>query len=203
MSFSCRILDRFSRRQTHHCTQHLSICITAFACEGSDHYTTLYLTCSQVGFAVKSAPPVTFHRLKFPSHVFTETGLVSQRSSHSSWFTLITTALFSDDSLAGEVKACLLVPLSRRVTCRTSRFHRIAASYLAQAPNLNLTTLNCLCQLDHSIVSAAWGSKLTHIVLSNVPSTLHNQDASQLCDVNSVCGRSLGTHNTAIQSTTF
>jgi len=43
----------------------LSVCIIALACEGSHHYTTFNHTYWQVGIVVKSAPPVTFHRLTF------------------------------------------------------------------------------------------------------------------------------------------
>jgi hypothetical protein len=60
--------------------------------------------------------------------------LVNQRSFHNAQFPLITTALFSDDTLAGVVKACLLVPVSWRTTCRRSCFGPCYHGFLAQAP---------------------------------------------------------------------
>ena len=43
-----------------------SYCIRALRSDPSNQYTTLSHTNWQVGFVVKSAPPVTFHPLKFP-----------------------------------------------------------------------------------------------------------------------------------------
>jgi len=43
-----------------------SNCIQALGCNTSNKYATLSHTNSQVGFVVKSAPPVTFHLLTFP-----------------------------------------------------------------------------------------------------------------------------------------
>jgi len=65
-------------------------CIRALGCDPSNQYTTLSHTNSQVGFAVKSAPPVTFHTPWFPC------GPVDVRSSHSTCFIVTSTGLISE-----------------------------------------------------------------------------------------------------------
>ena len=122
MSFSCRILNEFSSHLTSssHTGYPTTLNLHNSPClRHSDHYTTLYLTCWQVGFDVRSAPPVTLYRLKFP---FLAVRLVSQHSFHITCFPPITTALISDSFLTEEVKACLIVPFfTGREMCRTYR----------------------------------------------------------------------------------
>jgi len=62
------VISRLLRPMTTYCyaTTNHSNCIRTLGCETSNQYTTLSLTNSQVGFVVKSAPPVTFHLLTFP-----------------------------------------------------------------------------------------------------------------------------------------
>ena len=62
------VISRLLRSMYAYCyapTNH-SNCIQALRSDPSDKYTTLSHTNWQVGFVVKSAPPVTFHSLKFP-----------------------------------------------------------------------------------------------------------------------------------------
>ena len=54
------------------------------------NYATLSHTCWQVGFVVRSAPPVTLHAPWFPC------GPVDTRSFHNTCFTVTTTGLISD-----------------------------------------------------------------------------------------------------------
>ena len=57
-----------SKQSTNH-----SYCILALGCETSDMNTTLSHTCWQVGFVLRTAPPVSLYPLTFPLRAFKRT----------------------------------------------------------------------------------------------------------------------------------
>jgi hypothetical protein len=64
-SYSVVFRDHRLRLLPHASVNH-SNCIRALRCDPSDKHTTLSHTCWQVGFVLRSAPPVTLCILRFP-----------------------------------------------------------------------------------------------------------------------------------------